>query len=125
MVNLNPIPKTYRYKCFDPDINPYSIAKQEHVFTGAGGLTVGDWVEVMHDFSPGNNSGGGVGVIIEIVEQFSHVRYIVDRHAEKFVPLTRLTTIPMPYRREKAKLRTRSASSTEPNKGTPSSTYAQ
>jgi hypothetical protein len=83
----------------------------------AGGLTVGDWVEVMHDFSPGHNSGGGVGVIIEIVEQFSHVRYIVDSHVEKFVPLTRLTTIPMPYRREKAKLRTRSAQSDKPNKG--------
>ncbi len=87
------------------------------VFTGAGGLTVGGWVEVMHDFSPGHNSGGGVGVIIEIIEQLSHVRYIVDSHVEKFVALTRLTTIPMPYRREKAKLRTRSAQVEPPKKG--------
>ncbi len=79
------------------------------VLTGAGGLTVGEWVDVQHDFSPGHNSGGGVGVIIEIIERLSHVRYIVDGHVEKFIPLTRLTTIPMPFRREKAKLRTRSS----------------
>ncbi len=82
-----------------------------------GGLTVGDWVEVMHDYSPGHNSGGGVGVVIEIVEQLAHVRYIVDSHVEKFVPLVRLTMIPMPYRRDKAKLRTRSAQAELPNKG--------
>jgi hypothetical protein len=27
--------------------------KAEIVLTGAGGLTVGDWVEVLHDFSQG------------------------------------------------------------------------
>ncbi len=32
------------------------------ILTAAGGLTVGDWVEVMHDFSPGNNSGEDLGV---------------------------------------------------------------
>jgi hypothetical protein len=83
-------------------------AKKEIDLTGTGGLTVGDWVEVQHDFSPGHNSGGGVGVIIEIIGNLSNVRYIVDSHVEKLIPLTRLTTIPMPYRREKAKLRTRS-----------------
>ncbi len=31
--------------------------KPEIVLTG---LTVGDWVEALHDFSPGHNSGGGV-----------------------------------------------------------------
>jgi hypothetical protein len=82
--------------------------KKDIDFTGTGGLTVGDWVEVMHDFSPGHNSGGGVGVIVEIIGSLSNVRYIVDSHVEKLIPLTRLTTIPMPYRREKAKLRTRS-----------------
>jgi hypothetical protein len=50
--------------------------KPKIVLSGAGGLTVGDWVEVLHDFSPENNSGGGVGVITEIVENRSHVRYI-------------------------------------------------
>jgi hypothetical protein len=88
-----------------------------YVTTGAGGLTVGDWVEVMHDFSPGHNSGGGVGVIIEIVEQLSHVHYVVDSHVEKYIPLTRLTMIPMPFRREKAKLRTRSAAPNQPSNG--------
>ncbi len=91
--------------------------KCDIVTTGAGGLTVGDWVEVMHDFSPGHNSDGGVGVIIEIVDQLSHVRYVVDSHVGKYIPLTRLTMIPMPFRREKAKLRTRSAVPNQPSNG--------
>jgi hypothetical protein len=86
--------------------------KPEIVLTGAAGLTVGDWVEVSHDFSPGHNSGGGVGVITEIVENLCHVRYEVDGHAEKFIPITRLTMIPMPYRRENAQLRKRSSRTT-------------
>ena len=86
--------------------------KPEIVFTGAGGLTVGDWVEVTHDFSPGHNSGGGVGVITEVVTNLCLVRYIVDGHIEKLIPITRLTMIPMPYRLEKAKLRTRSITTT-------------
>ncbi len=86
--------------------------KPEIVLTGAGGLTVGDWVEVSHDFSPGHNSGGGVGVITEVVATMCHVKYIVDGHVEKFIPITRMTMIPMPYRREKAQLRTRSVRTT-------------
>jgi hypothetical protein len=83
--------------------------KADITLTGAGGLTVGDWVEVEHDFTPGNNSGGGVGAITDIVDSFSFVRYILDGHTEKFIPFKRLTTIPMPFRREKAELRTRSS----------------
>ncbi len=90
----------------------------EIALTGTGGLTVGDWVEVLHDFSPGHNSEGDVGVIIEIIERLSNVRYIVDGHVEKFIPLTRLTTIPMPHRREKAKLRTRSSQPEASQNGT-------
>ena len=85
--------------------------------TAAGGLTVGDWVEVTHDFAPGCNSGGGCGVIIEIVENLFHVRYIIDGHVERFIPLKRLTMIPMPFRREKAKLRTRSMNNLQPGYG--------
>ena len=88
------------------------------VLTGAGGLTVGDWVDVTHDFSPGHNSGGGVGVVIEIVEDRCHVRYIVDGHTEKFIPIPRLTMIPMPFRREKSQLRTRSSKELETETGT-------
>ena len=91
--------------------------KPDIELTGAGGLTVGDWVEVTHDFSPGTNSGGGVAVILEIIEKLSHVRYIWDSHIEKFVPLTRLTCIPMPFRREKAKLRTRAMNAVAEDKG--------
>ena len=86
--------------------------KPEIVLTGAAGLTVGDWVEVSHDFSPGHNSGGGVGVITEVVKNLCHVRYVVDGHAEKYIPITRLTMIPMPYRREKSQLRIRSSRTT-------------
>jgi hypothetical protein len=92
-------------------------AKAEIELTGAGGLTVGDWIEVAHDFSPGNNSGGGCGVIIEIAENLSHVRYIIDERVEKLIPLKRLTMIPMLFRRDKAKLRTRSMRHLEPGYG--------
>jgi hypothetical protein len=88
------------------------------ILTGTGGLTVGDWVDVTHDFSPGHNSGGGVGVVIEIVEDRCNVRYIVDGHTERFIPIPRLTMIPMPFRREKSQLRTRSSQSAEKEKGT-------
>jgi hypothetical protein len=46
--------------------------KPDLTFTGSAGLTVGDWVEVEHDFSPGINSGGGVGIITGIVENYSN-----------------------------------------------------
>ena len=81
--------------------------KAEIELTGAGGLTVGDWVEVLHDFSPGHNSGGGCGVIIAITGSLSNVRYIIDGHVEKLIPIARLTMIPMPFRRDQSKLRTR------------------
>jgi hypothetical protein len=80
-------------------------------------LTVGDWVEIEHDFSPGVNSGGGIGIITGIDANFSHAKYILDGHTEKFVPVRRLTCIPMPFRREKAQLRTRSAEAAQPNEG--------
>jgi hypothetical protein len=67
--------------------------KPETALTGAAGLTVGDWVEVSHDFSPGHNSGGGVGVITEVVGNLCHVRYVMDGHAEKFIPITRMKMI--------------------------------
>jgi hypothetical protein len=91
--------------------------KKEITFTGTAGLTVGDWVEVEHDFSPGNNSGGGVAIITTIEEHFSTVKYILDGHTEKFVPIKRLTCIPMPFRREKAQLRTRSLANEQKDKG--------
>ncbi len=87
--------------------------KKDICLTGAAGLSVGEWVEVEHDFSPGNNSGGGVGIIFGIEESFSHVRYIVDGRTEKCVPFKRITSIPMPYRRETAQLRTRSIADEE------------
>jgi hypothetical protein len=67
--------------------------KPEIELAGAGGLTVGDWVEVPHDFSPGHNSGGGVAVILEVIDKMSHVRYVLDSHVEKFVPLTRMMCV--------------------------------
>ncbi len=91
--------------------------KKDITFTGTAGLTVGDWVEIEHDFSPGVNSGGGVAIITSIVENFSHVKYILDGHTEKFVPIKRLTCIPMPFRREKAVLRTRSVANEQPDEG--------
>ncbi len=91
--------------------------KPDICLTGAGGLTVGDCVEVTHDFSPGHNSGGGVDVTTEVAGNLSHVRYIVDGHSEKFIPIERMTMIPMSFRREKAKLRTRSMAGVAPIPG--------
>ena len=62
-------------------IHPKIEVKPDITLTGAAGLTVGDWVEVEHDFTPGINSGGGVGIITSIVEIFSNVKYILDGHA--------------------------------------------
>jgi hypothetical protein len=76
-------------------------------------------VEVEHDFSPGVNSGGGVGIITTILEFFSNVKYILDGHIEKLIPVRRLTCIPVPmtFRREKATLRTRSSEAEQPSEG--------
>jgi hypothetical protein len=82
--------------------------KKDICLTGAAGLSVGEWVEVEHDFSPGNNSGGGVGIIYGIDETFSHVCYIIDGRKEKHVSFKRITSIQMPFRRETPQLRTRS-----------------
>jgi hypothetical protein len=98
-------------------IHPKVEVKPDLTFTGSAGLTVGDWVEVEHDFSPGVNSGGGVGIITSIIEFFSNVKYILDGHTEKLIPVRRLTCIPMPFRREKAKLRTRSSEAEQPSDG--------
>ncbi len=51
-------------------------------------------------------------MITEVVENLCHVRYVVDGHGEKYIPITRLTMIPMPYRRKNAQLRTRSSRTT-------------
>jgi hypothetical protein len=99
-------------------IHPKIEVKPEITLTGSAGLTVGDWVEVEHDFSPAINSGGGVGIITGIVQNFCHVKYILDGHTEKLVPVRRLTCIPMPFRREKAQLRTRSVEAAQPSEGT-------
>ncbi len=90
--------------------------KRDITVAGAGGLTVGDWVDVLHDFSPGHNSG--VGVVIEIVEDRCNVRYVVDGHTERYyIGIKRLTMIPMPFRRQKAQLRTRSSKAVEEETG--------
>jgi hypothetical protein len=91
--------------------------KPEITLTGSAELTVGDWVDIEHDFSPGMNSGGGVAIITEIVGSLSHVKYILDGHTEKLIPIKRLTCISTPFRREMAPLRTRSVAQEQPDQG--------
>ena len=98
-------------------IHPKIEVKPDVTFTGSAGLTVGDCVEVEHDFSPGMNSGGGVGIITSIFENYSNVKYFIDGRTEKLIPFRRLTCIPMPFRREKATLRTRSSAVEPASKG--------
>jgi hypothetical protein len=68
-------------------------------------LSVGEWVEVQGDISPGRNSEGGIGVITKVTDGLADVKYVLTRWVEKLVPLRRLTTIIMPHRGAYAALR--------------------
>jgi hypothetical protein len=68
-------------------------------------LSVGEWVEVDADRTPGYNSEGGIAVIISVHDNFADVKYVLTKWVEKLIPLRRLTTISMPHRRPTASLR--------------------
>jgi hypothetical protein len=68
-------------------------------------LSVGEWVDVQGDITPGWNSEGGIGVITKVTDGFADVKYVLTRWVEKLVPLRRLTTIIMPHRGAYAALR--------------------
>ncbi len=68
-------------------------------------LSVGEWVEVIGDISPGWNSEGGIGVITKVTDGLPDVKYVLTRWVEKLVPIRRLTNIIMPHRGAYAALR--------------------
>jgi hypothetical protein len=68
-------------------------------------LSVGEWVEVDADRTPGYNSEGGIAVITGVHDNIADVKYILTKWVEKLVPLQRLTTIAMPHRVPRASLR--------------------
>ena len=68
-------------------------------------ISVGEWVEVDADRSPGFNSEGGIAVIISVHDNFADVKYVLTKWVEKLIPIRRLTTIPMPHRGPRASLR--------------------
>ncbi len=68
-------------------------------------LSVGEWVEVEPDISPGWNSEGGIGVITLVTDGLADVKNVLTRWVEKLIPLRRLTTIIMPHRGPSAGLR--------------------
>ncbi len=68
-------------------------------------LSVGEWVEVDADRTPGFNSEGGIAVIVNVHDDLADVKYVLTRRVEKLVPLRRLTTILMPHRGARASLR--------------------
>ncbi len=70
-------------------------------------LSIGEWVEVCHDYSKGHSSAGGVAIITKVDGNVCEVKYVVDGCQEKFVELRRLTAIPMPYKGDKVELRPR------------------
>ena len=70
-----------------------------------GFISVGEWVEVDGDITPGWNSEGGIAVIINVHDNFADVKYVLTKWVEKLVPLRRLTTIVMPHRGPRASLR--------------------
>ena len=75
---------------------------------------MGDWVEVMEDYSIGRCSEGGMGSIKVVhrgvegnngnadvtTEECSHVDvlYVLTGCVEKNIPLTRLTSVPFPWK---------------------------
>ena len=75
---------------------------------------MGDWVEVIGDYSPGTCSEGGMGSIKRVhrgcegqeqnadvtLYECSHVdvRYVLTGNVEKMVPLTRLTAVPFAWK---------------------------
>jgi hypothetical protein len=68
-------------------------------------LSVGEWVEVDADRTPGYNSEGGIAVIMSVHDNFADVKYVLTKWVEKLVPLRRLTTIAIPHRGPRASLR--------------------
>ena len=68
-------------------------------------LSVGEWVEVDADRTPGFNFEGGIVVIVNVHDDLANVKYVLTRRVEKTVPLRRLTTILMPHRGARASLR--------------------
>jgi hypothetical protein len=68
-------------------------------------LSVGEWVEVDADRTPGFNSEGGIAVIVSVHDDLADVKYVLTKRVEKLVPLRRLTTILMPHRGVRASLR--------------------
>ncbi len=81
------------------------VPKTANVLLNPRFISVGEWVEVDADRSPGFNSEGGIAVVINVHDDFSDVKYVLTKWEEKLVPLRRLTTITMPHRGPRASLR--------------------
>ncbi len=81
-------------------------------------IKVGDWVEVESDYTPGINSDGGIGCILGLHTELGgpelstrtvglDIHYIIFNRKECGVQLKRCVVIPMPFKADKATLRTR------------------
>ena len=89
----------------------HPLPKVETHFEKMLSVSVGEWVEVAFDYSPGMCSAGGIAVVKAVEDgNLINVKYVLDGRSEKFITIDRLTTIVMPYRRENATLRPRSSS---------------
>jgi hypothetical protein len=81
------------------------VPKTTNVLLNPRFISVGEWVEVDADRSPGYNSEGRIAVVISVHDGFSDVKYVLTKWVEKLVPLRRLTTITMPHRGPRVSLR--------------------
>jgi hypothetical protein len=52
-------------------------------------ISVGEWVEVDTDRTPGYNSEGGIEVIISVHDNFADVKYVLTKWVEKLIPIRR------------------------------------
>jgi hypothetical protein len=63
----------------------------------SGFLSVGEWVEVDADRTPGYNSEGGIAIIINVHDSFADVKYVNFQASPYFLPDLMLTaTCPLP-----------------------------
>ena len=115
----------YRKKCEESMVNhfiqsrftPVEMvrARRQTIWETHGSqasLKIGEWVEVMYDYSPGTCSDGGVAVVTAVHAavdpkdtdalledcQSVDVKYLMFGRTERDIPLTRITIIPIPFK---------------------------
>jgi hypothetical protein len=78
-------------------------ATMKQLYDTEGRIKIGDYVEVQYEYAPGTCSDGGVGSVMEIVEDddkksWITVSYVLDSRIETRIDESRITITMMPYK---------------------------